>query len=124
MKKMSSLENSYEKNSRIIRTKYIRVAVNTAHPTFISFAYAVPFDQKIMIGDVVHVPFGRLVLQGIVTDGPFDTPGYDPSAVRFLETTVSSVPSVSELRVNLAKWLQMHIACSYLQVRMRNQLHF
>ena len=62
MKKMSLIENSLEKSPRIIRKKYIRVAVNTAHPTFMSFAYAIPYDQKIMIGDVVHVPFGRLVL--------------------------------------------------------------
>ena len=106
MKKMSLIENSLEKSPRIIRKKYIRVAVNTAHPTFMSFAYAIPYDQKIMIGDLVHVPFGRLVLQGIVTDGPFDTPGYNPSEVRFLETTVSSIPNVSKLRMHLAEWLQ------------------
>tara|TARA_B100000029_G_scaffold490195_1_gene548952 strand:- start:17872 stop:20523 length:2652 start_codon:yes stop_codon:yes gene_type:complete len=71
-----------------------------------SFSYAVPFDQDIAIGEVVHVPFGRLVLQGIVIDGPFDTPGYNPSEVRFLETTVSNVPSIPKLRMDLAKWLQ------------------
>ena len=103
---MSLTENSLEKQPRIIRTKYIRVAVNTTHPTFMSFVYAVPYDQKIVIGDLVHVPFGRLVLQGIVTDGPFDTPGYNPSEVRFIEATVSSIPRVSRLRMYLADWLQ------------------
>ena len=34
-------------------------------------------------------------LQGIVIEGPFDTPGYDPEAVRDLEPPVEDAPTVS-----------------------------
>jgi primosomal protein N' (replication factor Y) len=88
------------------RARYVRVAVNSGHPTFLTFSYAVPIDRDIAPGEVVHAPFGRQTLQGIVIDGPLDTPGYDPSEVRPLEPAIEDAPRVTPDRMQLADWLQ------------------
>jgi primosomal protein N' (replication factor Y) len=88
------------------RPRYVRVAVNAGRPTFLTFSYAVPIDREIAPGEVVHAPFGRQTLQGIVVDGPLDTPGYDPSGVRPLEPTIEGAPRVTPNRMQLADWLR------------------
>ena len=88
------------------RARYVRVAVNAGRPTFLTFSYAVPIDRDIAPGEVVHAPFGRQTLQGIVIDGPLDTPGYDPSEVRPLEPAIEGAPRVTPDRMQLADWLQ------------------
>lgn len=43
-----------------------------------------------------------------MVEGPFDTPGYDPEAVRPLEPPVVGAPRVSPERMELAAWLQQY----------------
>ncbi len=88
------------------RPRYVKVAVNSGRPTYLTFSYSVPADREIVPGEVVHAPFGRQTLQGIVVDGPVDTPGYDPSGVRPLEPALEGAPRVTPERMALAGWLQ------------------
>lgn len=90
------------------RPHYVKVAVNTGRPTYLTFSYAVPGDRAISPGEVVHAPFGRQMLQGIVVDGPVDTPGYDPAGVRPLEPPIEGALRVSSDRMYLANWLQKY----------------
>lgn len=90
------------------RPRYVKVAVNSGRPTYLTFSYSVPAGRPIAPGEVVHVPFGKQTFQGIVVEGPFDTPGYDPEAVRPLEPPVEGAPRVSPERMALAAWLQRY----------------
>jgi primosomal protein N' (replication factor Y) len=88
------------------RPRYVKVAVNSGRSTSLTFSYAVERDREIAPGEVVHAPWGQRTLQGIVVEGPFDTPGYDPSAVRPLEPPVEGAPVVPPERMALAAWVQ------------------
>ena len=88
------------------RRKYVKVAVNAGRATYLTFSYAVPAGRTIVAGEVVHVPWGARTLQGIVVEGPFDTPGYDPHAVRPLEPPVEDAPIVPPDRLALAAWVR------------------
>ncbi|MCA9847853.1 MAG: hypothetical protein KC472_07760, partial [Dehalococcoidia bacterium] len=88
------------------RRKFVKVAVNAGRMTYLDFSYAVPLGREVVPGEVVHVPWGQRTLQGIVIDGPFDTPGYDPDAVRELEPPVEGAPVVSPERLELASWVR------------------
>lgn len=90
------------------RQRYVKVAVNSGRTTYLTFSYAVPPGRSVVVGEVVHVPFGKQTFQGIVVEGPFDTPGYDPEAVRPLEPPVAGAPRVSPERMELAAWLQQY----------------
>jgi primosomal protein N' (replication factor Y) len=89
-----------------VRARYVRVAINSGRPTFLTFSYAIPIDRDTAPGEVVHAPFGRQTFQGIVIDGPLDTPGYDPSEVRPLEPAIKGAPRITPDRMQLANWLQ------------------
>ncbi len=88
------------------RPRYVKVAVNAGRATYLTFSYAVPPGREVEPGEVVHVPWGARTLQGIIVEGPFDTPGYDPEAVRFLEPPVEGAPKVSPERLALATWVR------------------
>ncbi len=88
------------------RSRYVKVAVNAGRPTFLTFSYAVPAGRDVAPGEVVHVPFGRRTLQGVVVEGPFDTPGYDPEAVRTLEPPLDDAPRIGRDRLALAAWIR------------------
>ncbi len=88
------------------RPRYVKVAVNSGRPTYLTFSYSVPPGRAVVPGEVVHVPFGKQTFQGIVVEGPFDTPGYDPEAVRPLEAPVQGAPHISSERMALAAWLR------------------
>ncbi|MBM3141042.1 MAG: hypothetical protein FJZ92_12760, partial [Chloroflexi bacterium] len=84
------------------RVRYVKVAVNAGRPTFLTFSYSVPPGRAVEPGEIVHVPFGQRTLQGVVVEGPFDTPGYDPEAVRPLEAPVEGAPAITAERMALA----------------------
>ena len=90
------------------RPRYVKVAVNSGRMTYLTFSYSVPPGRVVVPGEVVHVPFGKQTFQGIVVEGPFDTPGYDPEAVRPLEPPVEGAPRISADRMALAAWLQRY----------------
>ena len=86
--------------------KYVKVAVNSGRPTTLTFSYSVPPGRAVVAGKVVHVPWGVRTLQGVVVEGPLDTPGYDPDEVRPLEGPIDAAPRIPADRMALAAWLQ------------------
>ena len=88
------------------RVRYVKVAVNAGRPTQLTFSYSVPGDRAIAPGEVVHAPWGARTLQGVVVEGPLDTPGYDPEGVRPLEPPIDGAPRIGPERMALAAWLQ------------------
>lgn len=99
----SSVEGEQQ---RPLRRKFVKVAVNAGRATYLDFSYAVPPGREVVAGEVVHVPWGQRTLQGIVIEGPFDTPGYDPEAVRDLDPPVEGAPVVPPDRLALAAWVR------------------
>ncbi|MDG1839485.1 MAG: hypothetical protein P8J64_01930, partial [Dehalococcoidia bacterium] len=70
-----------------------------------TFSYSISDAKKIELGQLIYVPFGRQVIQGIVVDGPLDTPGFDPSQVRpIIQPELPEVILSSE-QLRLAQWL-------------------
>ena len=88
------------------RTRYVKVAVNSGRPTNLTFSYAVPPERTVVTGEVVHVPWGVRTLQGVIVDGPMDTPGYDRDEVRPLEPPIDAAPCIPTDRLALAAWVQ------------------
>ena len=86
------------------RPKYVKVAVNSGRPNFMTFTYHLPSDRVAEAGEVVHVPWGRRRLQGVVVEGPMDMPGY-PGPTRPLEPALEDAPRIPEQRRALAAWI-------------------
>lgn len=87
------------------RPRYVQVAVNAGHPTRQTFTYRVPLGRAALPGEVVHVPWGVRTLQGVITEGPTDLPGYDGD-VRDLEPPVHGAPRIDATRLALGAWVQ------------------
>ncbi len=89
-------------------TSYVKVAVNSNRASYMTFSYSIPAALQIQIGQLIYVPFGRQVFQGIVVEGPLDTPGFDPSQVRpIIQAELPEVILSSE-QLQLAKWLSSY----------------
>ena len=94
--------------TRAYAVKYVKVAVNSGRPTNLTFSYSVPPARTVVAGEVVHVPWGVRTLQGVVVEGPLDTPGYDPDEVRPLEGPIHAPPRIPADRLALAAWLRAY----------------
>jgi primosomal protein N' len=86
------------------RARYVRVAVNSGRPNFMTFTYRVPPGREVEPGEVVHVPWGARTLQGVVTEGPTDLPGFS-GETRQLEPALEGAPRITSLRLELANWI-------------------
>jgi len=86
------------------RPRYVRVAANSGHPSRMTFTYRVPPGRDVAPGDVVHAPWGVRTLQGVVTEGPTDLPGYSGDT-RDLEAPVEGAPRINEPWLSLAAWI-------------------
>ncbi|MEZ4552588.1 MAG: primosomal protein N' [Dehalococcoidia bacterium] len=86
------------------RARYVRVAVNSGRPSLMTFTYRVPPGREVQPGEVVHVPWGARTLQGVVTDGPTDLPGY-AGETRELEPPVEGAARIDPARLELGAWL-------------------
>src|SRR4051812_13524804 len=49
-------------------SRFAEIAVNSGFPHRQTFSYSVPDDLDLRAGRAVYVPFGRLMLQGIVLE--------------------------------------------------------
>ena len=88
------------------RLRYVKVAVNAGRPHHMTFTYSAPAERSVERGEVVHVPWGARTLQGVVVEGPFDTPGYDREAIRPLEPELEGAPRIGAERLALAAWMR------------------
>ena len=79
-----------------VRARYVQVAVNAGRPTHMTFSYRVPPGREVEAGDVVHVPFGKRTLQGIVVEGPTGFSGYHGD-IRDLDPPVEGAPRLKRL---------------------------
>ena len=86
------------------RARFVQVAVNSGRPTFMTFSYRVPHGREVEPGEVVHVPFGRQELQGVVVEAPTDLPGYSGD-IRELLPPVEGAPRLDETQLQLASWI-------------------
>ena len=86
------------------RARYVQVAVNAGRPTFQTFSYRVPPDRQVLVGEVVHVPWGQRTLQGVVIEGPTEFAGYS-GEIRDIEPAVAGAPVLSPERLALAAWI-------------------
>ncbi len=86
------------------RDRYVQVAVNAGRPTHMTFSYRVPPGRDIEAGEVVHVPFGRRTLQGIVVEEPSGFSGYHGD-IRDLDPPVEGAPRLNDLQLELARWI-------------------
>ncbi len=86
------------------RPKFVRVAVNSGRPNFMTFTYRVPAGREVAPGDVVHVPWGARTLQGVITEGPTDLPGFS-GETRELAPAVEGAPRIGAERLELANWI-------------------
>ena len=87
-----------------VRARYVQVAVNAGRPTHMTFSYRVPPGREVEAGDVVHVPFGKRTLQGIVVEGPTGFSGYHGD-IRDLDPPVEGAPRLNALQLELARWI-------------------
>ncbi len=87
------------------RARFVRVAVNDGRPTHMTFSYRVPPGREAAPGEVVHAPFGRRTLQGVVVEGPFDLPGYPDEKTRDLDPPVEGAPRLGPVALALASWI-------------------
>ncbi len=85
-------------------TNYAEVAVNSPAGRA-TFSYSVPPSLGVEVGQVVWVPFGSRVVQGIVVET-----GKQPisEATREIADAVTSFPPLSSLQIDLAKWISQH----------------
>ncbi|MSQ42318.1 MAG: primosomal protein N', partial [Dehalococcoidia bacterium] len=86
------------------RLRYVKVAVNAGRPNFMTFSYHLPPGRAVEAGEVVHVPWGRRTLQGVVVEGPMDLPGY-PGPTRPLEPPLEGALRIPAHRRALAAWV-------------------
>ncbi|MXZ63535.1 MAG: hypothetical protein F4Y98_08080, partial [Chloroflexi bacterium] len=86
------------------RPRFVQVAVNSGRPTFMTFSYRVAPGREVEPGEVVHVPFGRRELQGVVVEAPTDLPGY-AGDIRELLPPVEGAPRLDATQLRLASWI-------------------
>ena len=86
------------------RPKFVKVAVNAGRPSYLTFTYRVPAGREVVAGEVVHVPWGARTLQGVITEGPTDLPGYSGDT-RELEPPLARGPRLTPERLALGMWV-------------------
>ncbi len=87
-----------------VRARYVQVAVNAGRPTHMTFSYRVPPGREVEAGEVVHVPFGKRTLQGIVVEAPTGFSGYHGD-IRDLDPPVEGAPTLNAFQLELARWI-------------------
>jgi len=89
--------------------RYAEVAVNSTFPSRQTFSYGVPPGLNARPGMAAYVPFGRLTLQGIITE-VHDTPVFaEPEKIRDIRSLIGDGPGrgrlLDEDRLALAMWI-------------------
>lgn len=89
--------------------KYAEVAVDAPVAHLRTFSYSVPSSFAVEPGQLVWVPFGRRVAQGVVVEL---TAAPQVEITRDILQPIEPAPLVTPLQLELAKWLSGHYLCS------------
>ena len=89
--------------------RYVEVAVDAPVGHSRTFSYSVPSRFSVSPGQLVWVPFGRRVAQGVVVQLA-GSPQVEET--RDILQPVEPGPLVSELHLDLARWLSRYYRCS------------
>lgn len=84
---------------------FAEVAVYSTFPSTQTFSYAVPRGLDARVGMAAYVPFGKLTLQGIITE-VHTTPVFsEPEKIREIRSLIGDAPLIDEERMALAQWI-------------------
>jgi len=89
--------------------RYAEVAVDAPVAHSRTFSYSVPRRFAVEPGQLVWVPFGRRVAQGVVVELAASP---QVEITRDILQPVEPAPLVSPLRIDLARWLSRYYLCS------------
>jgi primosomal protein N' (replication factor Y) len=90
-------------------SKFADVAVDAAVGHVRTFSYNIPPRLSVQPGQLVWVPFGRQVLQGVVIDL---SPVSPVAATRDILQAVEPAPLLGQVQLELGRWLSRYYRCS------------
>ena len=93
----------------MVSMRYAEVAVDAAVAHSRTFSYSVPSRFTVEPGQLVWVPFGRRVLQGLVVE-LVDTPKVPET--RDILQPVEPSPLIDSQHLQLGRWISAHYRCS------------
>ncbi len=93
----------------MVSMRYAEVAVDAAVAHSRTFSYSVPPRFTVEPGQLVWVPFGRRVLQGLVVE-LVDTPKVPET--RDILQPVEPSPLIDSQHLQLGRWISAHYRCS------------
>ena len=91
------------------RMRYAEVAVDAPVAHSRTFSYSIPQRFTVVPGQLVWVPFGRRIAQGVVIELA-GSPQVE--VTRDLLQPIEPAPLVSPVNLNLARWLSRYYLCS------------
>ena len=90
-------------------SKFADVAVDTAVGHVRTFSYKIPPHLSVQPGQLVWVPFGRQVLQGVVMALSLVSP---VAVTRDILQAVEPAPLLGRVQLELGRWLSRYYRCS------------
>ena len=91
------------------RMRYAEVAVDAPVGHSRTFSYSIPPRFNVVPGQLVWVPFGRRIAQGVVVELA-DSPQVE--VTKDLLQPIEPAPLVTPVHLNLARWLSRYYLCS------------
>lgn len=91
------------------KMKYAEVAVDAPVDHSRTFSYSIPPKFTVVPGQLVWVPFGRRIAQGVVVELA-NSPQVE--VAKDLLQPIEPAPLVSPVHIKLAKWLSRYYLCS------------
>ena len=94
---------------KLDRMRYAEVAVDAPIAHSRTFSYSIPPRLTVVPGQLVWVPFGRRIAQGVVVELA-DSPQVE--VTKDLLQPIEPAPLVSPVQLSLARWLSRYYLCS------------
>ncbi len=88
---------------------YVEVVVHSPGARHGTFIYSFDEAEPVPVGSLVLVPFGNSLAQAIVVAYPASVPDIP---IRPIAEIVDDTPVVSDVQINLARWISSHYCCS------------
>jgi primosomal protein N' len=89
----------------VAKRLYVEVAVNSTFAASQTFSYGVPEGITPAVGMAAYVPFGKLILQGIIVE-VHDTPVFsEPEKIREVRSLIGDSPLIDGECIAVAQWI-------------------